>query len=221
MDRARSSGDPLPVDDALPSRPDSSDDGDSNHDGDLWEHFGQDVLAAEFAEEQNRDGQGGEGGLLFHRTPKFQWGSFKVRVKPPGPTRPHGVWQVQCPFHTLRDSSYCRRTCPLRESTAADEHAVIRALKAWALEAEKHDRQWKHIAEPVLPDFAPDDATLDAMLTLGNLQLGPPVRYQTDEFLDVLVHARGRGRGCAACARGRAGRGRRGRGARALGSDSD
>ena len=105
VDRARSYCDPLPVADAFPSPPDGSDDGDSNHDSYFGEHFGQDVLAAEFSEE-HRDGQGGEGGLLFHRTPKFQWGSFKFNVKPPGPTRPHGVWQVQCPFRKLRDTSY-------------------------------------------------------------------------------------------------------------------
>ena len=96
----------------------------------------------------------------------------------------------------------------MREPTVAEESAVIRALKSWAVEAEKHDRQWKHIAEPVLPDIAPDDAALDAMLAMGNLRHGPPEPCKTDELLDAdAARARGRNAG-----RGRAGRGRGGSG---------
>ena len=113
------------------------------------------------------------------------FGPFRFTYKRPQKNvgRGFGGVQVTCPFHRKSSQTACKKFLGLRNESAQELDAAVRALKGWALSYDMYTHQREHLHHVCSADMAPDASTISAaVLMLADVEV--PHLPKTDVELD-------------------------------------
>ena len=103
----------------------------------------------------------------------------------PSPRRHLGGIQIVCPFHALNDKSGCKKFLSLSGPQEADEENVLNRLRHWANQAQRFDRQRKHVRMSIREA----DTPAPAVVLQQKLEHGPSEAIRNDVQLDAEASA--------------------------------
>ena len=107
-----------------------------------------------------------------------RWGAFSIKFS--GTKGPHGSYEVSCPFHRRNESTGCKKIFSAPSADIPSLRRTLSLAKFWACQADKFDRQWKHVFTASTGSI-PDEATLESLC----LRDKPETKPMTDVDLDV------------------------------------
>ena len=113
------------------------------------------------------------------------WGPFSLHRKSAQSSPPFGGIQIVCPFHALNDKSGCKKFLSLSGPQEADEENVLNRLRHWANQAQRFDRQRKHVRMSIREA----DTPAPAVVLQQKLEHGPSEAIRNDVQLDAEASA--------------------------------